>query len=62
MGDGARFSLGLRTGEGGRTPDVSTGEGARPRLRVQGEVALLTGEGARRNLGLVAGDSARASS
>lgn len=40
----------------------TTGDGALPRGRVQGDVALRTGDGARRNLGLVAGDRARASS
>ena len=41
----------------------TTGEGARPSGRVHGDVALRpTGEGARRNLGLVAGDRAKASS
>lgn len=68
-GEGTGFSLGLETGdlegEGDRGRG-RMGDGARPwpSTMLQGEVARRTGDAARflKNLGLVAGDRASASS
>ena len=65
MGEGALFSLGELTGDRcgeGEEEQGSTGELTPPVGIMQwGDVALRIGDGARRNLGLVAGDNARAS-
>lgn len=59
-GDGARLIRGLPTGERpGDEGYCMTGEGALP-LGSDGDVTCLIAD--RRNFGLVAGDSARASS
>lgn len=64
MGEGARFSLGLQAGERTGLGEVARREMGEdcPNESVQGDVARRTGVGARPNLGLVAGDSASASS